>query len=332
MDEKTLKIIISKILKTVENPVFSWQGGEPTLVGLCFFKKIIELQKKYGFIGQKISNSIQTNGVLLDKKWADFFLKYNFFVGLSLDGPKKIHNEYRIQSWDKAMKAGKILNNYGIPHNILCVLTKTSVEEPEKLLDFYLENNHYHLQFIPAFNPPSGKSCDSIQDFSPDPYRVGNFWHVLFQKWTEQYPPEFSVRFFDSLLRIELGKKANNCRIEKNCKKYLLIESNGDIYPCDFFVEPEKKLGNIKNQKLSELAGKEKYDKFAEKKQDMSSECIECEYKKYCNGGCPRYRDLENYSGKKTYLCKAYRYFLDRNKGKIENVAQKAKKYNNLLH
>ncbi|MBS3813473.1 SPASM domain-containing protein [Candidatus Bipolaricaulota bacterium] len=310
---------------------FSWQGGEPTLAGLDFFREAIELQKKYGSPGQRITNVIQTNGTLLTEEWANFFSRYNFLVGLSLDGPKKYHNRYRTfknggGSFRAVMKSARLLDDPDVLVNGLAVLTEENVGEPRRLIDFFLANGLTHLQFLPAIELREYENGTSLAPFSPPPLKVGEFLDAVFHRWIQDFPPAFRVRYFDALLQIALGEVPDICRLRKNAASYLVVEHNGDVYPCDFFVEPEWKLGNVQEDGLKAVKESEKLTEFTEKKSDLPEACKHCKYLRYCRGGCPRYRNLPEGPGERSYLCYAYRYFLSRNLGKIRRLARKIKK------
>lgn len=331
MDLSTAENMISQMMGNGEPATFSWQGGEPTLMGLEFFKEAIELQKKNGTGGQSVTNTIQTNGLLLDEEWAKFFSRYNFLVGLSLDGPRDLHDANRTYpngegSFEEVMQAAQILKEYEVPFNILTVLNSRTVKQPKRIVNFFLQNEFTHLQFIPAIETVASGEDEKMAAFSPEPEEVGEFLDIAFQKWSEQFPPRFSVRYFDGLVNLVLGNDPGICKLNEYCNSYLVVEHNGDVYPCDFFVEEEWKLGNLIEQPLEEIENGEKYERFAKGKSEVSTQCRDCEYYDYCFGGCQRYRGLPGGPENRSYLCPAYRYFLSRNLEKIEKIASRVKK------
>lgn len=328
MNSSTVKEIVSQMLALQpEVASFCWQGGEPTLMGLDFFKKIVELQKKFGTYGQRISNSLQTNGILLNGEWINLFLHYNFFVGLSLDGSQKVHDAYRKYpngsgSWKDVVKALELLQESGVEFNILCVVTDKNVKQPQKLLDFFMARNLHYLQFIPAVETVNGK----LASFSPSPLEFGEFLEAVFREWAKNFPPRFSVRYFDSLVGALLGKEPSYCKITDKCGSHLVVEHNGDVYPCDFFVEPSRKLGNIHTNPLEQIMVSSGFKSFKEVKLSISRDCWDCEFLHLCHGGCPRYRGLLEGHDKKTYFCEAYKYFLSRNVDRLKEIAKKVDK------
>lgn len=331
MSLETAERMISQLMGPGNPVTFSWQGGEPTLMGLDFFKEVIDLQKKHGVGGQSVSNTLQTNGVLLDEEWARFLYRYNFLVGLSLDGPKDLHNAYRTYpdesgTWGHVMETAEILEDNLVPFNVLCVLNDKTVEEPERILDFFLSEGFENLQFIPAVETVDDGASRKIAPFTPDPLKFGKFLDVIFKKWSEKFPPRFSVRYFDALIGRKLGQGTGFCRIGDTCGNYLVVEHNGDVYPCDFFVESEWKLGNLKEDSIERIEKKDKFKSFSEGRRNVSKDCKNCGVWELCHGGCQRYRDLPTGPEKRTYLCKGYKYFLSKNLGKIEKMAERFSK------
>ncbi|MBS3789082.1 anaerobic sulfatase maturase [Candidatus Bipolaricaulota bacterium] len=330
MDLDTAESMISQLMDSGERATFSWQGGEPTLMGLDFFKEVIELQKKHGRSGQQVTNTIQTNGVLLTEEWADFLSKYNFLVGLSLDGPRDLHDAYRTYpngegSFEDVMEAANLLQSKGVEFNILSVINSRTVKQPKRIVNFFLQQDFTHLQFIPAIEVEKGEEGKKIASFSPRPKEVGKFLDTIFSRWSENFPPDFSVRYFDSLLQTSLGRDPGMCKVDAECGSYLVVEHNGDVYPCDFYVEKDKKLGNLEEEPISVIENKEKFKQFSRAKTKFSDKCKDCNYQMYCYGGCQRYRGLPTDPEDRTYLCEAYRYFLARKLEKIKEISSKVR-------
>lgn len=331
MDLATAENMISQLMKSGKPAFFSWQGGEPALMGLDFFKEVIELQKKHGSGGQRVTNTIQTNGTLIDNDWAKFFSRYNFLVGLSLDGPKDLHDANRTYSdgegsFEEVMEAAEILGEHEVPFNVLAVLNSRTVKQPKRILNFFLQNNLTHIQFIPAVETVKSENGEKQAPFSPDSEAVGKFLDEVFQAWTKNFPPEFSVRYFESLVNTKLGGDPAMCKIDATCGSYLVVEHNGDVYPCDFFVEEDWRLGNLNEKPLGKIQSGDKFRKFAEGKIELSEECKGCDYLPYCYGGCQRYRGMPEGAEGRSYLCDAYRYFLSRNLAEIDKIASRFKK------
>ncbi|MBD3254426.1 MAG: anaerobic sulfatase maturase [Candidatus Lokiarchaeota archaeon] len=311
MSDEVLESMISQLLKyRFRESIFGWQGGEPTLAGLDFFKKVVSFQQKYGQSGQIVGNAIQTNGTLLAKneEWAKFLEKYKFLIGLSLDGPKHIHDRYRKDIkggsvWEKVMQAAQTFRDYGVEFNILCVVSKANVSKAEEIYKFFLENGFYHLQFIPALEADqNGKRAS----FSVSANQLGKFYCNLFNIWRKN-PDKASIRLFNGMIAHHLGYPKGNCAYEKKCADYMLVEWNGDVYPCDFFVQDKYKLGNLLKQDLSEL--KQKRDNsFAQIKLKLSPICQKCKWLELCYGGCVKDRFFQdNPHADRSYYCEAYR-------------------------
>ena len=330
MSAEVAQEMISQLMSSDRPVSFSWQGGEPTLMGLDFFREVIELEKDYGSDGQRVSNSLQTNGILLDEEWARFLARYNFLVGLSLDGPRDLHDAHRKYpdgrgSWNQVLEAGKLLKENGVHFNILSVLSSKTVKQPKRILNFFLEREFRHLQFIPAIETEANEGAE-LARFSPDPLEVGKFYDQIFKEWSKTFPPRFSVRYFDALIARQVGAPSGFCKIEPQCGSYLVVEHNGDLYPCDFFVGENLKLGNLREDLLQDIENQEQFGQFAEGKSEIPSICQQCEHLDLCHGGCQYYRGLPEGPEERTYLCEGYQYFLSRNRDALETIADKLRK------
>ncbi len=311
MSDKVLERIISQFLKfRLDESIFGWQGGEPTLVGLNFFKKAILFQQKYGNPGQVIGNALQTNGILINDEWCKFFYEYRFLVGLSLDGPKGIHNRYRKSIgdksvWEKVMNAVDCFKRNNVEFNILCVISKANVNRVKELYNFFIDNEFFNLQFIPALEADhQGKKTS----FSINAAQYGNFLCNLFDEWKKE-PNKASIRLFNSIIAHYLKYPKSYCTFEKKCAEYLLVEWNGDVYPCDFFVKNKFKLGNLLEENLSIIKNK-RTNQFGSLKLNLSNECIKCRWLELCYGGCIKDRIFsDNQNNEKSYFCESYNTF-----------------------
>ena len=294
MDLSTLAALIEKTLRLgFEENVFCWQGGEPTLMGVDFFREVIELQKRYGQPGQVIGNSLQTNGILLDDDWADFLARSKFLVGLSLEGPREFHDRYRKfpsggGTFDSVMDAVGRLRERGVEFNILTLLTDANVSHPERLYSFFRENGFSHLQFIPCFekDPETGETLP----FSISAEELGNFHCRIFDLWLDDGFPDVSIRIFEDILIYFIDGLHVSCNWEEQCASYLLIEHNGDVYPCDFFVYPEWKLGNICEDSYEQIMNNPRRREFAKMKAGVPGECRHCQWFSFCHGDCTKFR------------------------------------------
>lgn len=313
MNEEVLDTTISKYLKyRFKESIFGWQGGEPTLMGLDFFKKVVKFQQKHGKSGQIIGNALQTNGILINENWGEFLSKYRFLVGLSLDGPKEIHDKYRRSKggksvWNKVMRAAKILEKFNVNFNILCVLSRANINQAKKIYDFFIENGFRHIQFIPAMELDEN---GEVAQFCITPKQYGKFLIEIFKIWIKN-PQEMQIRIFNAILAYILNQKKGYCTLEKQCADYLVIEWNGDVYPCDFFVNEKYKLGNITTESFSELK-QNKNKHFMNLKRNYAKECEECKWLELCHGGCVKDRKIKGKGlDNKTYFCEGYKLFFE---------------------
>ena len=235
--------VLEKLIKDYLRPGFpvagfAWQGGEPTLMGLDFYKKAVELQKKYASPNQQVSNSLQTNAILLDEKWCQFLHDNNFLVGISIDGPACFHDYYRIDhagkgTFDKVISAIEICREYKVEFNVLVLLNNKNVEHPDELFDFFIKKGIGYLQFIPCveIDPVTNK----IAQFSISPAQYGKFLCRLFDRWADYGPTKLSIRDFESILSFCLTGRGTLCTFDRQCSQYIVVEHNGDCFPCDFF-------------------------------------------------------------------------------------------------
>jgi len=327
MSNEVLECLIRDYLKLgFENSSFSWQGGEPTLMGLDFYKKVVKLQKQYGKAGRHISNALQTNAVLLDDNWCSFLAENKFLVGISIDGPKNLHDYYRVNlsgngSFDKVFSAIKLCKKHKVEFNVLVLLNRKNADYPDEILDFFLANKIKFLQFIPCVevDPQTG----NIADFSVTPEQYGNFLCRIFDRWYEYGPQKLSIRDFESIVSWCIYGKHTICTFNKKCSDYIVVEHNGDCFVCDFFVEPKWRLGNILNTPIENLFNSGKKKSFAKLKTNLSDKCLLCSYLDVCRGGCLKDRDpleKDKYNGE-NYFCKSYKQFFEYAMPKFMRIA-----------
>jgi len=303
------RLVDSYLFYSFPRSSFIFQGGEPTLAGLAFFEKLVEYQKQYGRNGQSVSNAMQTNGLVLDERWCRFFREYNWFVGLSLDGPEAVHDLYRYNkqgqgSGRRVLESLELLQKHQVPFNILCVVNPANAGKAAELYRYFKGLGVEHLQFIPLaeFDAHGGRL-----PFTITAEQYGRFLVELFDAW---WPDRrtMSIRFFDNIREAMAGQKPSTCTMHETCDSYAVVEYNGDVFPCDFFVEKSWKLGNILVDSWSEIARRPGRLQFASKKTLAHPECQACEYQSICHGGCPKFRagprqrfeDLD-------YFCSAYK-------------------------
>ncbi|MGQ9629680.1 MAG: anaerobic sulfatase maturase [bacterium] len=304
---------------------FCWQGGEPTLAGLDFFEYVVGRQEEL-FRGRiEYSNSIQTNGLLIDERWARFFRKHGFLVGLSLDGPKEYHDSFRRYasgdgSYDAVQRAVRYFRGYGVEYNILAVVSQSNVGHPREVYRYFVENGFYYLQFIPCVERDE---TGRILPFSVRPEEYGDFLCGVFDEWIADGYPRVYVRDFEALLQQYIGLKPEVCTFQERCGGYFLMERNGDIYSCDFFVLPEWRLGNILESPLEDILKCELALNFREAKVGVDPNCRVCRWFSLCRGGCYRYWfDESGGEAKRTYFCGAYKRFFQHTEERCLAIAQ----------
>jgi len=319
---------------------FCWQGGEPTLMGVGFFREAMGWMARFGTPGQIMANSIQTNGLLLDGEWAEFLARGRFFVGLSIDGPAAVHDRWRrdaggAATFTRVLRAARLLERHGVPFNVLAVVTRETADAPEEAYDFFLESGLRHLQFIPvaplAEAASGGVSPDGETPMSPEsvpPEAWGRFLCRLFDRWAADDPPAASIRTFDGFLALAAGEPGAECLFGEKCARYAVVEHNGDVYPCDFLVEPEWKLGNLMREPLWTLLRGGRWEAFQALKPARAAACGACAWVDWCGGGCPTHRRVVPgdgvMAGRPSYFCASYKAFLahagDRLRGLAESI------------
>jgi len=296
----------------------AWQGGEPTLMGLDFFKRSIKFQKSIVRPGVTVENTFQTNGILLDDEWCRFFHKNNFLIGLSLDGPKELHDVYRKDrggkgSFDRVMKAVRLLQKHKVEFNILCTVNSKNADQPLEVYRFFRDKARTpYIQFIPIVerdNETGYQEGSRVTERSVKPAQYGRFLTEIFDEWVKRDVGKTFVLNFDGALAGWLDMAGTVCIFGPTCGLGVALEDNGDLYSCDHFVEPKYFLGNILETPLPELVASEKQRRFGLDKRDtLPRYCQKCEFVFVCNGECPKNRFVETPDGEAglNYLCEAY--------------------------
>jgi uncharacterized protein len=343
MADDLLKIYIRQMLDAQPNPEVSlnWQGGEPTLMGLDFFKRSVEYAEKYKKLGQKLLYTIQTNGTKIDNEWASFFKQKNFLVGLSLDGPKELHDVYRVNkggqgSFDQVLRGWEILKKHAVDVNILCTVNAANGDHPLEVYHFFRDElNAQYMQFIPIVErattetlalanhgwsehpgsdrPLYTQNGDLVTERSVKPEQFGRFLISIFDEWIKQDVGKVFVQSFDVALANWLGQPSL-CIFQRTCGESLVLEHNGDLYSCDHFVEPAFLLGNIKQTHLVDLVSSDQQHKFGQDKYDsLPQYCRKCGVLFACFGECPRNRFIHTPDGEPglNYLCASYKQFFN---------------------
>lgn len=282
-------------LRHQRDVMFAWQGGEPTLMGIEFFERAVAYQRQYAAPGQNISNSFQTNGIVLDDDWCRFFHKNDFLVGLSLDGPEEVHDPYRIHhdgsgSFKRIMRSLKCLNRHKVEFNVLCSVQHLNAQKPLEVYRFFKNCNIKFLQFIPIVVQAQGKPGDVTEE-SVKPDEWGRFLCTIYDEWVRHDVGRIFVQAFDMALAAWMGQHPPLCIFTEVCGRALIVEHNGDIYSCDHFVTPEHRLGNILEDPLKDMVDSERQHRFALAKRDNRPQgCRECRYDFVCHGECPKNR------------------------------------------
>ena len=291
---------------------FIFQGGEPTLAGLDFYRKVLEIQKKHRKPGITIYNAIQTNGTLINDEWAQFLAENHFLVGLSLDGPADIHNLNRIDplsrsTFNSVMRAVKLFRKYQTAFNILCVLTHRNARSIEKIFRFYQKEDFRWLQFIPCLDPFDAPEQKPNYSLTCDDYAF--FLVKIFDLWFREYRKGnyYSIRHLDNWLAMILGEPPESCDMTGQCSIQYVIEGNGSVYPCDFYVLDQWNLGTVGPQTFQEMKNSPTAREFLSGSKAIPDECRICRWYPLCRCGCRRERD-EN--GRYIY-CEAVRQFFD---------------------
>ncbi len=324
MPPEVLENFVDQYINTQKAPVvtFAWQGGEPTLLGLDFFRKVVDLQKKYAN-GKTIQNAFQTNGVKLDDEWCRFFLENNFLVGISIDGPRDIHNAYRVyksgrSSFDDVMRGISFLKKHRVEFNTLTCVHRENEKKGALIYRFLKRIGSRYMQFIPIVEQKSEVELHSqnpesqVTEWSVSAGNYGQFLVDVFNEWVKKDVGKIFVQMFDVVLANWYGVPPGLCVFSETCGKALAMEHNGDVYSCDHFVNPEYKLGNIMNSSLGDLVESPFQQSFGSDKNDkLPAYCRECTYRFACHGGCPKHRFIKTPDGDEglNYLCEGYKKF-----------------------
>ena len=338
MSDEALEAYVRNYIEVAEGPEvnFAWQGGEPTLMGLDFFRRAVDLQKQYAG-DRRITNSLQTNGTLLDDEWCKFLADHEFLVGLSIDGPEHIHDKYRLDrggnpTFEKVQEAMHRMQNHGVNFNTLTCVTVESAEQPLEVYDFLRDQGAEFMQFIPIVERlPGDKSTElglelaepqlegeeestRVTNWSVRPGQYGKFLKNIFDKWVKNHVGSTFVQIFDVALNAWMDQEPPLCNFATNCGNAMIIEYNGDLYSCDHFVYPDHRLGNIREDSLEEMVRHPSVRKLGRyKSEGLPQKCRDCEVLFVCHGGCPknRFKTTEDGEPGLNYLCEGYRDFFN---------------------
>lgn len=312
-DELLERFIIQYIeAQTMQPILFTWHGGEPLIRDISFYKKALELQRKYAR-GKQITNTLQTNGTLLNDKWCEFFKENNFLIGISIDGSKPFHDKYRTTkdlrpTFDHVMRGINLLKKHNVEYNIMGVVNDFNIDYPLEFYQFFKDIDSHYIQFAPIVERDSE---GNVTEWSVSPEKWGDFLIAIFDEWVKKDVGTYFIQYFDSALANWVGVNPGVCIFAKNCGHAGVMEFNGDVYSCDHFVYPQYKLGNIKTQTLTEMMySKQQIDFGLAKSESLSSKCKQCKYLFACHGECPKNRISKTQSGEEiNYLCAGYYKF-----------------------
>ncbi len=334
------EVMESYVRQTIEAqlPSIAWQGGEPTLMSLDFFRRVVAVEKKYLKPGQTIENTIQTNGILLNEEWCHFLRDHNFLVGLSLDGPRELHDVYRRDkaenpTFDKVVEAVRLLQRCGVEFNILCTVNAINSQHPLEVYRFFRDElKAQYLQLIPIVerdNATGNQEGTHVTARSVQPDVYGAFLIAIFDEWLKKDVGTLFVPFFDSVLTSYVYGESSMCVLRPTCGDALALEHNGDLYACDHFVEPKHLLGNIMETPLPDLIAGKKQTEFGQSKAEhLPNSCRECRFLFTCHGECPKNRLLTTADGEPNlnWLCTGLKTFFEHTEQPMKTMAELLKK------
>jgi uncharacterized protein len=327
MSDETLEQYIRQLIEShrVDQVTVAWQGGEPTLMGLDFYRKAMDLGEKYRRPGMSFLNTMQTNGTLLNDEWCEFFKEHNFLIGLSIDGPRELHDIYRVDkggqpTFDKVMRGLRLLQKHGVEYNLLTTVNRVNADYPLEVYEFLRdEAGTDWIQFIPVVERINEDGLTlyqegtTVSERSVLPEQFGHFLSTIFDEWVRHDVGTIYVQTFEATLRNWLGMDSSGmCVFNETCGQGLAIEHNGDLYACDHFVEPNFHLGNIGDEHMIELVASKQQLKFGQDKRDtLPQYCLDCDVRFACHGECPKNRFLTTPDGEPglNYLCAGFKHF-----------------------
>ena len=330
MNDELLENYISQHIQATPKEIvsFSWHGGEPTLIGLDYFRKAVALQKKHLPPNKKLINGIQTNGLLIDDAWCEFLAQENFYIGLSLDGPKDLHDRYRVTKGQKpthkqVVQAFQLLRRHKVHVDLLCVVHDVNVKHPTAVYRHLKEIGGEYLQFLPLVERAEDAERSLVSRSVPAA-AYGEFLCTIFDEWIRNDVGKIFIQLFDESVRPFLGMDHALCIYRETCGDVPVVEHNGDFYSCDHYVLPEYKIGNINEQHLGDLVEHSAQRDFGMRKwTSLPRFCRECEVLGMCNGGCPKDRFIKTPDGEEglNYLCAGLKRFFTHSRPYFQKFA-----------
>lgn len=335
MSDETMEAYIRQMIEGQSGPevTIAWQGGEPTLMGLDFFRRAVSVEKKHTRPGRRFENSFQTNGILIDEEWCRFFHDNHFLVGLSLDGPRELHDAYRHDKggrpvFDKVERAARLMQEHGVEFNVLCTVNAANSRRPLDVYRYFRDQLGAHfVQFIPIVerdNETGAQEGTRLTDRTVDPGQYGRFLIEIFDEWVRRDVGVMFVPFFDAVLTAYVFGQSSLCVLRPACGDALALEHNGDLYSCDHFVEPAYLLGNIAGTPVAELVSSERQRAFGRAKAEtLPRYCRECAFLFTCHGECPKNRVLTTPDGEPglNWLCRGLKAFFEHTEPSMKIMA-----------
>lgn len=341
LETYTRQLIETSLEAGMPEVTFAWQGGEPTLLGIDYFRRALALQKTYAPASIKVSNAFQTNGILLNDDWGAFLSDAGFLVGISIDGPKKVHDRYRIDragrpTFEAVMRGLEVLQRHSVEHNALTTVHRANGVLGKEVYRFLKGLGIEFMQFIPIAERSAGAGLASAPQLDQDqahgvtawsvsPRVYGKFLCDVFDVWYRSDIGKRFVQFFDVQLGLWMGRGSSLCIFAETCGNGLALEHDGSLYSCDHYVYPEYRLGNIRQTPMQELIGSERQQVFGRDKADkLTAQCRACQFRFACNGGCPKHRFAQSQSGEPghNYFCDSYTMFFEHAGERLQTMAR----------
>lgn len=331
MTDEVLERMVATYMGTPQ-PVYSfgWQGGEPTLMGTAFFRRAVELQKRYGGPGARVANGLQTNATMITHDLASLLAEYRFLVGVSLDGPAEVHDVYRKNmagggSHARVMRGIELLQDHGVDFNILVLVNRGNVNRATEVYEYLVEHGFLYQQYIPCVEYDAD---GRLLPFAISGEEWGHFMTEVFDRWYPSDTRRVSIRHFDSVLELLVHRRYNVCAMSGACDHYFVVEHNGDVYPCDFFVRSDTQIGSIMTSGAdpsiwAAFQNSPRYRAFAARKSNWNARCSSCPYLPYCSGDCPKHRYHHGDDPRQlSLLCPGWRIFYDATLDRLKDLAR----------
>lgn len=332
MTEQTLKNVIRKTVLRAEGCVsYAYQGGEPTLSGLNFFKKAVEYQKQYNKNNIQVRNALQTNGYAIDEEWCRFFAENHFLIGISVDGTEAIHDFYRHDkkggdTHAKVLRSVELFERYGVDYNILTVVNDKVASHIGEIYTYYQKQGWHYQQYIACLDPLGEKRGEKGYALHPGEY--GKFLITLFDLWFRDWKKgeQPYIRQFENYIGILAGYQPEACDQRGECGIQNVVEADGSVYPCDFYVLDEYRLGNLNENQMAEIDERRRQTGFLERSKKLDEGCLSCQYFHICRGGCQRNRDFNQQTDTyHNYFCESYRMFFDACMERMQEIAEEVR-------